>query len=87
MFCITSRYEPHIGPICLPQKDTDITEGTVAMVAGWGAMEPDAKERPVDLQTTDVLVVSGKRCEKWHIDNNIKVLGISRYNLHYLFKL
>jgi hypothetical protein len=28
------RYEPHILPICLPQKGKGMEEGMVAMVAG-----------------------------------------------------
>jgi hypothetical protein len=60
-------------PICLPEKDEKVAEGTEALVTGWGAMKPNAKDRPVDLQVVDVKVVASKRCEEWHEENNIKV--------------
>ncbi len=66
-------YEPHIIPICLPDKDQTFPEGTEAMVAGWGAMKPDSRLRPTHLQAVDVEVVDSKRCENWHGRNNITV--------------
>lgn len=68
-----ASYEPHIGPICLPEKGQEKKEGTVAMVAGWGAMEPDSVKRPRELQVVDVKIVGGKECEKWHQGNEIDV--------------
>ncbi len=71
------QYRDHIRPICLPEKrideEDDVDEDTVAMVAGWGAMKPDSKERPVNLQTTDVRVVKSDTCEEWHRKNHIDV--------------
>jgi secreted trypsin-like serine protease len=66
-------YEAHISPICLPEKGRDLEEGTVAMVSGWGATEADSAKRPKELQVADVKVVSGKKCEKWHLGNDIDV--------------
>ena len=66
-------YEPHISPICLPDKGKDFGEGTVAMVSGWGAMEPDSSKRPRELQVVDVKLVGGEQCEKWHQRNDINV--------------
>ena len=48
-------------------------EDKVAMVAGWGAMRPEGRERPVQLQAVDVKVVDNDRCEEWHKGNGIKV--------------
>ena len=66
-------FEPHISPICLPEKLEAVPEGTVAMVAGWGATDPSSKERPVDLQAADVNVVNSTLCESWHRKNELKV--------------
>jgi secreted trypsin-like serine protease len=66
-------YEAHISPICLPEKGRDLEEGTVAMVSGWGATEADSAKRPKELQVADVKIVSGKKCEKWHLGNDIDV--------------
>eukprot|EP00095_Tigriopus_kingsejongensis_P007951 maker-scaffold756_size101639-snap-gene-0.17 protein:Tk07951 transcript:maker-scaffold756_size101639-snap-gene-0.17-mRNA-1 annotation:"serine proteinase stubble" len=52
------RYQPHISPVCLPLKNQDIPEHTSGMVAGWGAMNANAVERPVSLQAVDVKVVT-----------------------------
>ena len=66
-------FEPHISPICLPEKLEAVPDGTVAMVAGWGATNPASKERPVDLQAADVNVVNSTLCESWHRKNELKV--------------
>ena len=66
-------FEPHISPICLPEKLEAVPAGTVAMVAGWGATDPASKERPVDLQAADVNVVNSTLCESWHRKNELKV--------------
>jgi hypothetical protein len=43
------------------------------MVSGWGATEADSAKRPKELQVADVKIVSGKKCEKWHLGNDIDV--------------
>jgi transmembrane serine protease 6 len=68
------RYEPHIGPVCLPYKNEYVEEDTGAMVAGWGATKPDSTERPRNLQAVDVKIVETLRCEDWHRANGIKVI-------------
>lgn len=68
-----ARYEPHIGPVCLPYKNEGFKEDTVAMVAGWGATKPDSIRRPKNLQAVDVKVVESQRCEKWHRKNGINL--------------
>ena len=67
------RYDWHIGPICLPEKGSDISVGSTAMVAGWGATEPDSIRRPRELQAVDVNVVDNKQCEQWHSKKGINV--------------
>lgn len=67
------RYEPHISPVCLPMKGEDVPVDTEGMVAGWGAMSPNAIDRPVDLQAVDVKVVNSSLCESWHLQNKIEV--------------
>ena len=67
------RYDWHIRPVCLPPKDRDFDPGTVAMVAGWGATEPDSIKRPRELQAVDVKVVNSRTCEKWHRENGINL--------------
>ena len=69
-------FEPHISPICLPEKLEVVPAGTVAMVAGWGATDPASKERPVDLQAADVNVVNSSLCESWHRKNELKVRNL-----------
>ena len=67
------RYDYHIRPICLPERGSRIPIGSVAMVAGWGATEPDSIRRPKELQAVDVNVVDSRKCEKWHANNGINV--------------
>jgi len=67
------RYDWHIGPICLPEKGSDISIGSSAMVAGWGATEPDSIRRPKELQAVDVNVVDNKLCERWHAKKGINI--------------
>ena len=64
-------YDWHIRPVCLPAKGHDPEPGTVAMVAGWGATEPDSVRRPRELQAVDVNVVQSDVCETWHRANGI----------------
>ena len=45
-------YQPHILPICLPQKNEMTPEDTKAMVSGWGARDPGSEKRPRNLQGT-----------------------------------
>ncbi len=70
-------YQPHVSPICLPEKGEALPEGTAAMVAGWGATEPGSKERPTELQAADVKVVNSTLCERWHDKNDLKVRRMS----------
>jgi len=67
------QYAPHIVPICLPQKNEFVSEGTEAMVSGWGARDPNSDKRPKYLQAVDVKVIETKRCEDWHRDNKIQL--------------
>jgi len=67
------RYDWHIGPICLPERGSDISVGSSAMVAGWGATEPDSIRRPRELQAVDVNVVDNKQCEEWHAMKGINI--------------
>ena len=57
-----------------------IPVGSKAMVAGWGATEPDSIRRPKELQAVDVNVVDNSQCENWHASKGINV---SQYN--YIF--
>ena len=42
-------FAPHISPICLPPKHTDLM-GRRALVSGWGALNPGSRLRPKTLQ-------------------------------------
>eukprot|EP00096_Caligus_rogercresseyi_P010892 TRINITY_DN4102_c2_g2_i1.p1 TRINITY_DN4102_c2_g2~~TRINITY_DN4102_c2_g2_i1.p1 ORF type:complete len:359 (+),score=81.83 TRINITY_DN4102_c2_g2_i1:147-1223(+) len=66
-------YQPHISPICLPSKNQIYKEGTLATVAGWGALQPDSPVRPNKLQAVDVRTISNRRCELWHKHKGIYV--------------
>ena len=72
------RYDWHIGPICLPKRGSEISVGSKAMVAGWGATEADSMRRPKELQAVDVKVVDNKKCEKWHANKGIHVSDLWR---------
>lgn len=74
------RYDWHVWPLCLPDKDLDLPEGTVAMVAGWGATKPNSPGRPRELQAVDVKTVPGNVCERWHRAKNIHVRSIRFLN-------
>ena len=75
------RYDVHIRPICLPKREMKIPVGSKAMVAGWGATEPDSIRRPKELQAVDVNVVDNSQCENWHASKGINV---SQCNYIYL---
>ena len=62
---------PHIQPICLSGERTKA--GVVAMVAGWGATQPDRPARPKTLQHVEVVTVDSKECERWHWAAGISV--------------
>lgn len=67
------RYDWHIGPICLPKRGSEISVGSKAMVAGWGATEANSIRRPKELQAVDVKVVDNNKCEQWHANNGIHI--------------
>lgn len=67
------RYDVHIRPICLPKREMKIPVGSKAMVAGWGATEPDSIRRPKELQAVDVNVVDNSQCENWHASKGINI--------------
>ncbi|ROT73483.1 Serine proteinase stubble [Penaeus vannamei] len=59
-------YEPHIQPICLPEKGTDWL-GSIAWAAG-------SKLRPKTLQVVDVPILDSRLCEDWHRQRGINVI-------------
>ncbi|XP_068216461.1 uncharacterized protein [Palaemon carinicauda] len=67
------RYEPHIQPICLPEKGTDWL-GSYAFAAGWGALESGSRARPKKLQVVDVPILDSRLCEDWHRQKGINVI-------------
>nr|XP_027216994.1 serine proteinase stubble-like [Penaeus vannamei] len=66
-------YEPHIQPICLPEKGTDWL-GSIAWAAGWGALQAGSKLRPKTLQVVDVPILDSRLCEDWHRQRGINVI-------------
>jgi len=66
-------YQPHIQPICLPEKGTDYL-GLYGWAAGWGAMQAGSRVRPKTLQTVDVPVINSQLCENWHRQKGINVI-------------
>ncbi|XP_046631434.1 testisin-like isoform X1 [Daphnia pulicaria] len=66
-------YEPHISPICLPEKGDDFL-GEYAWAAGWGAMQAGSRVRPKTLQVVDVPIIDNRQCEDWHSSKGINVI-------------
>ena len=66
-------YEPHISPICLPEKGEDFL-GQYAWAAGWGAMQAGSRVRPKTLQVVDVPIIDNRMCEDWHKTKGINVI-------------
>lgn len=67
------HYEPHIQPICLPDKGTDFL-GHYGWAAGWGALKAGSRLRPKTLQVVDVPVIDSQLCENWHRQKGINVI-------------
>lgn len=67
------HYEPHIQPICLPEKGTDWL-GSYAWAAGWGALQSGSRARPKKLQVVDVPILDSRLCEDWHRQKGINVI-------------
>ncbi|XP_018364738.1 PREDICTED: serine proteinase stubble-like isoform X3 [Trachymyrmex cornetzi] len=67
------HYMPHIGPICLPEKNEDFL-GQYGWAAGWGALQAGSRLRPKTLQAVDVPVIDNRLCERWHRSNGINVV-------------
>ncbi|XP_018017475.1 uncharacterized protein LOC108674083 isoform X2 [Hyalella azteca] len=67
------HYEPHIQPICLPEKGTDFL-GHFGWAAGWGALQAGSRQRPKTLQVVDVPVIDSQLCESWHRQKGINVI-------------
>ncbi|KAF2356971.1 Serine proteases trypsin domain [Trinorchestia longiramus] len=67
------HYEPHIQPICLPEKGTDFL-GHFGWAAGWGALQAGSRMRPKTLQVVDVPVIDSQLCESWHRQKGINVI-------------
>ncbi|XP_033226364.1 testisin isoform X2 [Belonocnema kinseyi] len=67
------HYMPHIGPICLPEKNEDFL-GQYGWAAGWGALQAGSRLRPKTLQAVDVPVIDNRVCERWHRSNGINVV-------------
>ncbi|XP_065339801.1 coagulation factor X-like isoform X2 [Cloeon dipterum] len=67
------HYMPHIGPICLPEKNEDFL-GQFGWAAGWGALQAGSRLRPKTLQAVDVPVIDNRLCERWHKANGINVV-------------
>jgi len=66
-------FAPHISPICLPPKHTDLM-GRRALVSGWGALNPGSRLRPKTLQVVDVPMIYNRECERWHREKGINVV-------------
>ncbi|XP_071524738.1 uncharacterized protein [Panulirus ornatus] len=67
------RYQPHVQPICLPEKGTDWL-GSYAWAAGWGALQSGSRLRPKTLQVVDVPILDSRLCEDWHREKGINVI-------------
>ncbi|KAG7177587.1 Serine proteinase stubble-like 2 [Homarus americanus] len=64
------HYQPHVQPICLPEKGTDWL-GSYAWAAGWGALQSGSRLRPKTLQVVDVPILDSRLCEDWHRQKGI----------------
>jgi len=61
------QYADHIVPICLPVKNDFVSEGTEAMVSGWGRRDPNIPKSSSNiLQAVDVNVIGTDQCQRWH---------------------
>ncbi|XP_042214780.1 uncharacterized protein LOC121861214 [Homarus americanus] len=67
------HYQPHVQPICLPEKGTDWL-GSYAWAAGWGALQSGSRLRPKTLQVVDVPILDSRLCEDWHRQKGINVI-------------
>jgi len=70
---IPVHYEPHVQPICLPEKGASWL-GEYAWAAGWGALKAGSRLRPKTLQTVDVPIIDSRQCEDWHKAKGINVI-------------
>ncbi|XP_050737899.1 uncharacterized protein LOC127009157 [Eriocheir sinensis] len=67
------HYQPHVQPICLPEKGTDWL-GSYGWAAGWGALQSGSRLRPKTLQVVDVPILDSRLCEDWHRQKGINVI-------------
>ena len=70
----TSITRPALKPLLLVwHDDLRVSPSHFIFNIGWGAMEANSRERPLELQAVDVKVVNSTRCERWHRGNHIYV--------------
>jgi transmembrane serine protease 6 len=67
---------PHVSPVCLPEPWPPVPAGERAVVAGWGATDPDSASRPKILQAVEVLTLENSVCMSWHLATGIRCHGI-----------
>ena len=58
------EYDKKISPICFPDNSFDEPRATKSVVAGWGAIEFDNENLPVNLQDVTLNIVTDKDCAK-----------------------
>ncbi|KAK2718455.1 serine proteinase stubble-like [Artemia franciscana] len=59
-------YQPHIKPICLPDKGDDF-EADYAVVAGWGITQEGLRfVYPETLQAVSVKIINNGQCQSWY---------------------
>lgn len=63
---IKTKYEnklPFINTVCLPIEGKEFAQGQAVKLAGWGDTESkDAKSKPDNLLTTDLIISNGQQC-------------------------
>ncbi len=70
---------PHVSPVCLPDPAPAFTPpGTRAVVAGWGATDPDSVSRPKVLQAVEVETIENSVCMSWHLRTGIRSGSVRR---------
>ena len=62
----------HVSPVCLPDPLPSTPPKTKAVVAGWGATDPDSVSRPKVLQAVEVETIDNSVCMNWHLRTGIR---------------
>lgn len=70
------QYAPNIVPICLPNKNESVSEGTRAVGTGWGVknvINETYGEFPKYLQALDVEVIEANQCQELRRENEVQI--------------